>query len=544
MPIQEYFAITAMSRCMIVYLKNVSFFPVLKLENCSFICNNLSMAENDLGAFQSPSDGSEKYSLMHMKHSEGVMQSTKFQSNVQLHCFWVTGGNITFINMIAIGNNEVQVGRTSAGTLTINNATVVSNTGSIFYISDSIISISSCTFKHNSDLSESWYSIYIIYKSELLTFDKSDVTVTDSVFEENSGQKSISIWEPLQNSVIAGSQFRFNYNVDYLLFVKSQWLQILSSIFESNDGSGSVIYIESSNVVINGSMFNQNHRVVVVWGGSAEFMNCIFATNYVSFGNVVLVNTGLLQFTDCSLLNNTASLNAGIILARYSVVDLLKCIAANNSASSEAGVISILEHSIVLVESSTFESNSCGIEGGAIRAHRNTRLNISHSILHSNTALETDGGAIFLEAESQMISDSCQFIGNTAALGGGAVMVRDHSSYADMGSTFINNTANSGGRAISTTEHSLLRLENSTFEYSSCGIEGGAIRAHRNTRLNISHCKGKLSVGVQRICRRFSRFAYVDVRVGKCLLTSCERVIQKKTLNPFDVNTIWWDALL
>ena len=53
-------------------------------------------------------------------------------------------------------------------------------------------------------------------------------------------------------------------------------------------------------------------------------------------------------------------------------------------------------------------------------------------------------------------------------------------------------------------------------------------------------------VGVQQICRRFSKFTYIDVCVcvGKCLLTSCERVIQKKTLNPFDVSTIRLDALL
>ena len=51
-------------------------------------------------------------------------------------------------------------------------------------------------------------------------------------------------------------------------------------------------------------------------------------------------------------------------------------------------------------------------------------------------------------------------------------------------------------------------------------------------------------VGVQRIYRRFSKFAYIDVCVGKCLLTSCERVIQKKTLNPFYVNKIQLDALL
>ena len=51
-------------------------------------------------------------------------------------------------------------------------------------------------------------------------------------------------------------------------------------------------------------------------------------------------------------------------------------------------------------------------------------------------------------------------------------------------------------------------------------------------------------VDVQRICRRFSKFVYTDVCVGKCLLTSCERVIQKKTLNPFGIDTIWLDALL
>ena len=51
-------------------------------------------------------------------------------------------------------------------------------------------------------------------------------------------------------------------------------------------------------------------------------------------------------------------------------------------------------------------------------------------------------------------------------------------------------------------------------------------------------------VGVPQICRRFSKFAYVDVYVGKCLLTSCERIIQKETLNPFVFDTIWLDALL
>ena len=33
---------------------------------------------------------------------------------------------------------------------------------------------------------------------------------------------------------------------------------------------------------------------------------------------------------------------------------------------------------------------------------------------------------------------------------------------------------------------------------------------------------------------------YVDVCVGKCLLTLCERVIQKKTLNPLVLTQSGW----
>ena len=68
-----------------------------------------------------------------------------------------------------------------------------------------------------------------------------------------------------------------------------------------------------------------------------------------------------------------------------------------------------------------------------------------HSIFKNNKALGADGGAIFLEDESSLESDSCHFLGNTAALGGGAVTV-DHSSYTDTGSIFANNSTADNGK--------------------------------------------------------------------------------------------------
>ena len=97
------------------------------------------------------------------------------------------------------------------------------------------------------------------------------------------------------------------------------------------------------------------------------------------------------------------------------------------------------------LENSIFEYNSCAVEGGAIRLHRNSSLNVSHSILKNNKALGTNGGAIFVEDDSSLLSYDCQFIGNTAALGGGAVMVIDHSSYSKAESVFISNIAADNG---------------------------------------------------------------------------------------------------
>ena len=170
--------------------ENVSFFPVIHFENCLFVSNNLTMINNDLSTFITRSDESQRYSLIHMKHSEGLMEGSKFKSNAGLNCFYATGGNISFVNMIAVGNKGVRVGRITAGTLTIYNATVVNNTGSIFYSAHSVITISSSIFTHNADVST--------YYDVLLIFETTDVTITDSVFEKN-GQNLIFIEGPLQN---------------------------------------------------------------------------------------------------------------------------------------------------------------------------------------------------------------------------------------------------------------------------------------------------------------------------------------------------------
>ena len=243
----------------------------------------------------------------------------------------------------------------------------------------------------------------------------------------------------------------------YLIHIDDFWfpdelnaLTMVSCKFikNTNDDSRFAEMIHSPNrkVAIYDTIFDNNYSGANVSEG--DFKNCVFTNNFATYGAVIRSSYGYLHFTNCSFSNNTAFFYGGVLAVTYSHVVLINCMAFNNSALDEAGVISLLQSSSLRMENSVFENNLCGVEGGVIRAYRNSNMNIYNSIFRNNKALGADGGAIFLESDSRLVTDNCQFIGNTAALGGGAVMVVDHSSYTDTKSTFTSNIAADNGELI------------------------------------------------------------------------------------------------
>ena len=479
-----------------ILFRSVSFFPVTTFENCTLAIYQITMSEN------MSENMSESYSflsqpgtnsLLYLKHSEAIIENSKFEGNRQGYCFWVVGGNTSLHNVLFGNNNDAEYARFVDATVNITNTSILNNMDFIFIILRSTVSISSCKFRKGSSLS----------------IQESHVSINDCIFKEI--QRTILIQGPTE-LFIRGCHFLLKKDsislIQFFSFeeIPESFLYMSDCRFESNGfpnvdfeyvGSlfllnseseySGLIEVRSVSTVIENTVFYHNNVTTLVFGKYIEFRNCVFNSNFASQG-VVWVNDGTMQFSNCSFSNNVGSLYHGIVDVKRGQLSISNCTFTNNTSPHIAGVIAVAQDSSLLVENSMFVANSCGVKAGAIKAQRNCTLIISNSTFKNNKALGADGGAIILEDESSLVSDNCQFLKNTAALGGGAVMVVGHSLYTDRGSIFMNNTAvdDSGDGAISTREHSLLRLENSTFEYNSCAVEGGAIRAHRNSILIIA----------------------------------------------------------
>ena len=492
-----------------IAFQGVSFFLVAAFENCTLAINQLTVSGNSLLLkFLRFPYVSETNSLLYLKHSKAIIEDGKFEDNTQVHCFWIVGGNTTLHNVMFDRNNKVEYGRFVHATVDISNTSVVNNTDSNFYISLSTVSISSCKFL-NTSIRSRYYLMKIM---------ESYVSISHCFFRELEGAIGIFIFR--SQLFIRGSHFLQMKNSSHFIYFERysvQSLHILHCRFESNEIYSRFIDVTSGSAIIHDTLFHNNRVTGLIEGKSIELTNCVFNSNFASL-DVVLVNNGTVQFSNCSFSYNVFTDIAGSLY--HSLVDVRKgqliidnCTFANNSSPYGLGVITLEQNSSLLVESSIFVNNS--YNGGVIRADGNCTLKMSYIIFENNKAQIGYGAAVFLGDKSRLETDSCRFIGNrakgggsiivvghssysytrsiftknTAAFGGGAVMIIDHSSYTDTESTFMNNTVgdNGGGGAISITLHSFLRLENSTIEYNSCAVEGGAIRVYRNSSLNVSH---------------------------------------------------------
>ena len=363
---------------------------------------------------------------------------------------------------------------------------------SSFNISKSTVSFSSCKFVNDSSHSN--------YDSPLLVIAENDVSIVDCIFKKITGSIDIT------NSklFIRGTHFLLNGISSPLIHFNSNSpessLHIWYCRFESNEENIFkdynlynlnlvLINLGSVSSLIQDTVFYHN-RASLVLGKWIEFTNCVFNSN--SPVKVQEVLDGNAQFSNCSFSNNIITSFFSFLNVERSQVKICNCTFTNNRAFWGTSAIYLREDSSLLVENSIFVNNSGVFAAGAIKALTNCTLKMSYSIFKNNKVQLGFVGVISLEDESYMITDSCQFLSNTAEEGGGgAIEIFDHSLYSDEGSTFISNTAadaekNEGG-AISISGHSFLLLENSTFEHNSCLVEGGAITAHRNCSLNISH---------------------------------------------------------
>ena len=383
-----------------IIFREVSFFPVAAFENCTLAIYRLTMSGNSL-----LSQSFEKNSLLYLKHSEAIIQDSGFEDNTEVRCFWIFGGNTTVNNLMFSSNNNLEFGRFVDANVNVTNTPVLNNIDSSFYISKSTVSFSSCKLLNTS----------IVSRYYLMNIGESYISIIYCVFKELEGV--ISIYK--SEFFIRESHVLQNKNT--FQFISSR-LESLLHISQCRFGSNEPTNIELNSGLIDGStviqdtVFYHNHVAMLVDGRSVEITNCVFSSNFASS---VSVEDGTVQISNCSFSNNVFSNNVSylsLVVVERSQLKIRNCTFTNNSSIYGTGVIYLIEASSLLLEQSTFVNNSCNIGAGAITAYGNCTLKMSHNIFKNNKAVLTNGGAIHLLEKSSMISDICQFIGNTAAL--------------------------------------------------------------------------------------------------------------------------------
>eukprot|EP00210_Caulerpa_lentillifera_P000404 g394.t1 len=311
--------------------------------------------------------------------------------------------------------------------------------------------------------------------------------------------------------VVSVSMFENNHALNGgSIYVLSSEISIANCTFQKNNASegngGSIFANENSSLNISSSMFSKNHG----YFGSAIYSklnhmlsltNTIFLENKSSRSGGIDVLNGTASIVSCQFLSNAASKAGGALVTIAAHLSIRDTIFDQNEAQN-AGACLFEENSRVLAENLQFENNTA-IEGngGSLYVSYRSGLNIKTSLFRNNHA-HSDGGAICTSGESNLNLRGIQFLNNSAGDNGGAVYVILGSLFGSdaifsnnkalklggaigvflvttvsvLKSDFQKNMANNGG-AIQFISVISGRIHHSTFFRNSVRILGGAITA-------------------------------------------------------------------
>jgi len=179
----------------------------------------------------------------------------------------------------------------------------------------------------------------------------------------------------------------------------------------------------------NGILLNGNHASSIfnVGGGvTAAFNYLTFTNGRASNGGAIYNNTGILNFTNCTFVNNLAfggnGDDGGAIFSQNGTMILVNCMFSTNSAGNYGGAIYGSGGNVTLMNC-TFSTNNAAAFGGAVCNFHGTFM-VLNCTFTKNIAKQYLGGAIAnLSGIDTLVN--CVFSANTANTAAGAIYVGD-----------------------------------------------------------------------------------------------------------------------
>ena len=343
------------------------------------------------------------------------------------------------------------------------NVTLAHNNGTIVTCRRNVIEMMSCELTSNTvtDVLCTFCNVTVTNSvfqrnnGSLFTLDSSSLTVTNTHFSDNLSPDSDqgvffakkarapfpSFYIDISFCTFTGNyatQDRGVINVD-----SAEFVSISNCTFYNNSAiTGGIATVKNSKLIIKNSFVSGNSA-----SGDGGTFSLTAGTSSIYGESISETYHYTLIVENTVFINNTCGKNGGVIKAnRNSALSISNSSFIGNKALGlDGGVIYLTDHSTLLAEETVFSNNTCRRDGGVIKANRNSTVNIINSSFTDNKALGSDGGAIFIEDESSMVSEQCLFINNTAAVSGGAVLIIDHSQCNDSESVFRDNIASDTG---------------------------------------------------------------------------------------------------
>ena len=280
----------------------------------------------------------------------------------------------------------------------------------------------------NASISAGSYGrIFTVMDGGVLTLD--NIILTDG---DCSYGGAVRVYE---NSYFIAKNVNFVNNSAYNggAILSEGDVYIIYSTFNNNtcgDG-GSAVYNEGTLYVYASNFTNNKGKIgispdngAILTFNNATIENCYFTNNWGRFGGAITSSlsetSGMFTLTvKNSIFEGNVGADGGAIYVESSVLDMTNCTFVNNAATLDGGVIYVSSGAQATITDSNF----------------------------TNNAVLNDGGAIAFNQSANSVIDNCEFISNVAGANGGAIIIipsEEEATVTVKNSKFDNNDANKG----------------------------------------------------------------------------------------------------
>ena len=238
---------------------------------------------------------------------------------------------------------------------------------------------------------------------------------------------------------------------------------------------------------------NQTTPVIqVTTGCELRLTKCTFLKNSVWHSNwtVISLHETKAVITDCNFTENrNPKGNGGAIRAtKNSLVNISRCRFSKNYAYLSAGAIYAVAHVNVSIVDSKFIENKAFHHGGVIATSHNTTFNISNSDFTKNSATLSNGGCLTMAHGTNFAIKDTQFKGNVAGKEGGVIHADTDNKIIIEDTKFTNNRAKVRTGVLSVSYWCFVNLTRSRFINNTADLTMSVISANHYVHMFLDNC--------------------------------------------------------